>query len=61
MALRGSRKFVRGGPTQKTFFFVEEVREDLNTTISRLSMACLRNDLAFCWRAGDGLTVNMAW
>ena len=64
MALRGSRKFVGGGPTQKTFFFsVEGVRDDSNTTISGPSSAHQRNaiEMAFRWRADDGLTLNLAW
>ena len=51
--MRGSRKFIRGGPTLTTFFLClsfifDEGREDINTTISGPSFARQRN--AIKWR-----------
>ena len=49
--MRGSRNFVRGGPTLITFFLVNEGREDPSTTISV--------PLSSRWRADDGRTLNV--
>ena len=49
--------FVRGGPTLTVFFFyIDEGMEDLNTTISRPSLAHQRNaiKMVFYLRANDG-------
>ena len=58
--MRGSRKFIRGGPTLTHFFYFDEGRKDKNTTISGSSSATQRNaiSMAFPWRADDGLTLN---
>ena len=54
--MRGSRSFVRGGPTLTPFFsFIRR-----NTTISGPSSARQRHAIymAFRWRADDGPTFN---
>ena len=48
--MRGSRKFCQRGSSFDNVFFVEEGREDPNTTLSGPSMA-------FHWRADDGPTL----
>ena len=61
--MRGSRKFVGGGPTLPSYCFlllVDEGWEDPNTTISGPLSARKRNaiEMAFRWRADDGSTLN---
>ena len=59
--IRGSKNFIRGGPTLTTFFFlVDEGWEDPNTTICGPISARQRNAIlmAFRWRADDGPTLN---
>ena len=59
---KGPEKNFRGGPTLTFFgFLVAEGREDPNTTISGLLLARQLNAIfmAFCWRADDGLTMNV--
>ena len=63
--MRGSRKFCqRGSKFDNVFysisFYVDEGREDPNTTISGPSSACQRNaiEMAFRWRTDDGPTLN---
>ena len=57
--MRGSRKFIRGGPNLIAFFY-DEWRKDQNTTISGPSSAPQRKaiEMAFLWRADDGHTFN---
>ena len=51
--MRGSRKFCqRESNSNNVFFSFDEGREDPNST-KRILMA-------FCWRADDGLTLNVA-
>ena len=58
--MRGSRKFYQRGSKFDNFFFVDEWRKDLNTTISGPLSARQRNaiEMAFLWRADDGPTLN---
>ena len=60
--MRGSKSFVRGGPTLTTFLYivVNEGREDPNTTLSRPSLARRKTPfyMAFRCRAHDGQTLN---
>ena len=56
--------FVRGGPNLITFFLVNEGMEDPNIALNGPSSAHQQNaiEMAFCWRADDGLTLNaQAW
>ena len=70
LTMRGSRKFVRGGPTSITFFslffqfaFFQFEQGDPNTTISGASSVRQQNaiEMAFRWRANGGQTLNAAW
>ena len=69
--MRGSRKFVKGGPRLTTFFFffffffgggggLMGWREDLNATENGPSSARQRNaiEMAFRWRADKGPPLN---
>ena len=64
--MRGSRKFCQGvgGGYDSEFFFslVDEGKWDQNTTNIGPSSARKRNatEMAFRWRADDGLTLNAA-
>ena len=53
-------KVLSGGPT---FVFLDEGREDPNTTKSGPSSASQRNaiQMGFRWRAHDGSTLNADW
>ena len=59
--MRGIQKVLLEGVQLGRFVvFYEDLREDPNTTMSRSSLACQRNDIemAFCWRSDDGPTLN---
>ena len=62
--MRGSRNFVRGGPTLTFYFFhfFDEGRNDSNNTISGPSTGRQRNaiQMAFRWRADGGPTLMLA-
>ena len=64
-----AESFVRGVPSQKTYFFVfvflvdEGRTEDPYNTKGESSSAHQRDaiKMAFRWRADDSMTMNLAW